>query len=324
MTSRKQVVPHSFIPPFGAHSDFRHYLMLCEISDWGNFVITWLTCSLLSLVFVIPTSGTLFYLYYWKPTYESWRYKSNPKFPKPEKIRDEVRMMFKGLGVASICPALTLFLMQHNLSKAYCGLGGHSYMYLLWTFFFAWLFSDFFEFIYHYLGHKITALWIIHKHHHVFANPSPFAVIADEYLDQFVRATPLVILPLLMPINMDVLFLQYALLFYGYGVYLHWGFECEFPDAHHPFINSSFQHYLHHAISVKNKPYHTGFFFKVWDNLFGSVYDGNCFCAKCEQKAGRRTKEQFDKIVKYDYSVLLSPSFWLTQSKETEKMTNEE
>jgi hypothetical protein len=40
------------------------------------------------------------------------------------------------------------------------------------------------------------------------------------------------------------------------------------------------QHYLHHAISVKNKPYHTGFFFKLWDQLFGSMYKGECFCVK--------------------------------------------
>jgi sterol desaturase/sphingolipid hydroxylase (fatty acid hydroxylase superfamily) len=40
--------------------------------------------------------------------------------------------------------------------------------------------SDFAEFIYHYAGHYFSAMWSIHKHHHVFYNPSPFAVIADE------------------------------------------------------------------------------------------------------------------------------------------------
>jgi len=293
--------------------------MLCEISLLGNFVTTWSITCVLSLIFVFPSSGLLFYLYYWKPTYESWRYKTNPKFPKPEKVRDEILTMLKGLFVANICPAFTLYLMQHNLSKGYCGLGNYSVTYLIGSFFFAWIFSDFFEFFYHYCGHKFSLLWNVHKHHHVFANPSPFAVIADEYLDQFARAAPLVILPLIMPINMDLLFLTYSIFFYGYGVYLHWGFELEYPDAHHPFINSSFQHYLHHAISVKNKPYHTGFFFKFWDRLFGSSYDGECFCVKCEQKAGKRTREAFDKVVKYDYSVLLSPSFWFPSSKEDMK-----
>jgi hypothetical protein len=32
-----------------------------------------------------------------------------------------------------------------------------------------------------------------HKFHHYFYNPSPFAVIADEYIDQFIRSTPMVV-----------------------------------------------------------------------------------------------------------------------------------
>eukprot|EP01037_Dinobryon_pediforme_P024406 gene24406-26193_t len=57
--------------------------------------------------------------------------------------------------------------------------------------------------------------WVLH--HHRFYNPSPFAVIADEYLDQFVRTWPMVILPAITPINMDLLFVIFATLFYGYG-----------------------------------------------------------------------------------------------------------
>ena len=48
-----------------------------------------------------------------------------------------------------------------------------------------------------------------------------------------------------------------------FGIYLHWGFESDLLPADHPIMNTSFQHYAHHAISINNKPYHTGFFFKV-------------------------------------------------------------
>lgn len=34
----------------------------------------------------------------------------------------------------------------------------------------------------------------VHKHHHVFYNPTPFAVIADEWMDQFIRSMPMIIL----------------------------------------------------------------------------------------------------------------------------------
>lgn len=91
------------------------------------------------------------------------------------------------------------------------------------------------------------------------------------------------------------------------------GFESRWDalSAHSKWVNTAFQHYLHHARSIFGKPYHTGFFFKVWDNMFGSVWKDECFCVRCEQAKGNRTREQYDKIEKPDYSVLLSPQFWL-------------
>ena len=47
-----------------------------------------------------------------------------------------------------------------------------------------WAGSDFYEFFYHRLGHVNFTFWQQHKHHHVFYNPSPFSVIADEWVDQ--------------------------------------------------------------------------------------------------------------------------------------------
>jgi lathosterol oxidase len=114
-------------------------------------------------------------------------------------------------------------------------------------------FTDLFEYTYHWLGHRFAALWSVHRHHHKFYNPSPFAVIADEYLDQFVRSTPLAFLPYIMPMNMDLLFGIFAIFFYGYGVYLHWGYESKYLSAHHPIFNTSYHHYMHHAISAKGR-----------------------------------------------------------------------
>ena len=94
----------------------------------------------------------------------------------------------------------------------------------------------------------------MHKHHHVFFNPSPFAVIADEYVDQFFRALPLLLFPMVAPLNMDVMFGTYGAFFYAYGVYLHWGYESTWLDAHNPIMNTAFQHYCHHAKAILNKP----------------------------------------------------------------------
>lgn len=184
--------------------------MLCEISSWFgyNFFYTWIALSLIALFFLITFSSAIFYQYYVKITFDKWQQKSNPKYPPAESVRTEIIMMLKGLLSATLCPALTLNLMGRDRLKGYCGVGEHGWPYLIFSFFFIWLATDFFEFFYHRMGHTIDACWNIHKSHHQFYNPTPFAVIADEYVDQFVRALPLVIIPALIPTNMDLLFFQ--------------------------------------------------------------------------------------------------------------------
>jgi lathosterol oxidase len=143
-------------------------------------------------------------------------------------------------------------------------------------------------------------------------------VIADDHVDQLIRSLPLLLIPMLMPINMDLLFLTYGAFFYGYGVYLHWGFELRWPDAHHAWINTSFQHYVHHARSTLHKPMHTGFFFKAWDRLAKSVYEAGpeaCLCARCSTARGERTRERRFKRSTSDYSPPRA-SFWLFGDKQ--------
>jgi len=289
--------------------------MLCEIGLASNFWITWATLTVIGFFMIVNMAAIIFYYFYQHPTYDRWRRKSNPKYPPAEMVRSEIVQMMKGMMTATLCPSLSLFLAQHGMSKAYCGTndGQYGWGYHLFSFLLIWISVDFFEFFYHRIGHITTFGWTQHKHHHLFYNPTPFAVIADEYLDQFVRASPLLIFPLFMPINIDLMFFQFGLFFYGYGLYLHWGHESDLIDAHNPVLNTAFQHYLHHAIASAGKPYHTGFFFKVWDQLFGSTFKGDCFCAKCEAAKGKRSKDKYAESLKEkpDYSVLLSPSFWL-------------
>jgi sterol desaturase/sphingolipid hydroxylase (fatty acid hydroxylase superfamily) len=215
--------------------------MLCELSAWLglgspgtgllSIVATWLSLSILGAVAIVLASATVFYYYYWPSniTFEKWQLKSNPKYPSAEKVRDECVQTLKGIFFATICPMLAIVLAGKQdgaessgllsplfgISKAYCGAPPASAVapenamaYTVATFFITWIASDFFEFFYHRLGHKYRAFWEVHKAHHVFFNPSPFAVIADEFVDQFVRSTPLLVYPLLFPVNIDMLFAQ--------------------------------------------------------------------------------------------------------------------
>lgn len=229
--------------------------MLCEIGTAYGFFALWGFFTVAGLISMIILSGSIFYPYYMKPTYEKWIYKSNPRFPSPLLVKKEIIQMCKGLIVATFCPAFTLFLSKWGYSNGYCGLQAPSEKTYSLTIqaIFIFFFTDFYEYVYHYIGHYYNYFWEVHRHHHKFYNPSPFAVIADEYLDQFVRTWPMVIIPAITPTNMDLLFAIYVTLFYGYGVYLHWGYESPLLSTHNPIFNTAYHHYMHHAISVKNR-----------------------------------------------------------------------
>jgi len=295
---------------------------LCGIARnyaMDSFFLNWLMVTVLSSLSIFLLSGPVFYKLYWptQVTYEKWVMKCNPKFPTPEKVRDEIVQSVKALWCAALCPALAFWLYAKGDAApvqfyGYCGTT-HEYgmWYNLATFVLFWLGSDFFEFAYHYIGHRFSCMWSWHRHHHVFFNPTPFAVIADEFADQFARSLPLLLFPLFMPTNLDSLYCVFAILFYGVGVYHHCGYELPWPNAHTGFFNTSYHHYLHHSISIKNKPYHCGFMFQVWDQLSGSIYHGKCFCVLCQQAEGKRSREEFEKLVVPDYGQLLKPSFWV-------------
>ncbi|CAF1130883.1 unnamed protein product [Adineta steineri] len=287
--------------------------MLCEISFYfgNNFFYTWFILSLITFIVLMIISSLIFYYYYVKITYSKWLKKTNPKYPSVENVRNEILLMLKGILSGTFCPSMTIYFMSKNQLKGYCGIDEYGWSYLLISFFLSWFLVDFFEFFYHRIGHTTNLFWNIHKSHHQFYNPSPFSVIAEDYIDQIIGSSPLLLIPIFVPINIDLLFFQFAIFFYGYGVYLHWGHELSYPDAHHSVLNTSFQHYLHHAISTKNRPYHTGFFFKIWDQLFESIYPiEKCFCVKCQYKQGKRTLEHFQNIEKPDYSLLLNYKYW--------------
>jgi len=296
--------------------------MLCELlpfTDPGllGLVQIWLAISSSAFLTIMLSSGAVFYWLYWPSnvTYEKWRYKSNPNFPSVEKVREEIVTMVKGLCCSAILPSLSIYLLNTPYTQGFCGWGGYSLSYHVFSLVVLWVGSDFYEFSYHRLGHVSFPFWKHHKHHHVFYNPSPFAVIADEWIDQFMRSLPVLAIPLLMPVNLDALFITYLFCFYFYGIYLHSGYEWESLSAHNRYINTSFQHYCHHAKSLMNKPYHCGFFVKLWDRMFDCMYpEDKCFCAECCRAKGERTPEAYEKVYIPDYSLLFDSRVWFGKS----------
>lgn len=227
--------------------------MLCEIGNTIGFLGLWVFFLFFASALILAFSGFAFYYYYMNPTYETWIYKINPRFPVPLLVKKELKYLLKGLVTVSICPTLTIFLSNIGVFQGYCGDNSKSYLPIWVQIFITVLFTDLYEYFYHSNSHSSSTFWKYHRYHHRFLNPTPFAVLADGYIDQFFRSCILLILPWLFPLNLDIMFIIFGLCFYGYGVYLHTGFELPFLSAHTLVLNTNYQHNKHHSKSNETR-----------------------------------------------------------------------
>jgi len=300
--------------------------LICTVADAASavpgvkgFFLVWAGYAAFTYMLLTGTSIAAFVYYYVYPTYDKWRFKSNPKYPSPQYVLGE--LILGGIFApprVTLFASIHLFLISNGTLRHHCDtpqtLGYRAISVLL-----VLLVADLYEWGWHYLGHLFDKLWVLHKHHHKYYNPTPFGTVADYPMDNFMRSLyPIVVYTvsyclLGMPIDIDMLYFGTAFVTMIWGMYLHTGHELACLPYDHPFFNTSYQHYVHHAVSVKNKPYHTGNFIKLWDRLAGSVYTGKQIIPAIEdQKLGNRSRETWEKEVKPnlpDYSVLLSPKW---------------
>ena len=160
--------------------------MICFVNDYltDNFFALWAIMALASIAsMMLIMSGPPFWFLYMRPTYTTWQHKTLAAYPKPEIVAKEIVQTCWGAVVSVTMPCFSVWLSLHGLNKGYCGFGTHGYAWEVGQFFIIWIASDFYEWFYHWCGHKFDELWKVHKFHHKFHNPTPFAVIADCAMD---------------------------------------------------------------------------------------------------------------------------------------------
>jgi len=301
--------------------------IICSVADGlsgfegitGWFVV-WMAYASFAMLLLTGVSMAMFVYYYGYPTYDKWRYKSNPKYPSPTYVLGEFFLGgVMGPFAVTFVSSIHLALIANGSLKSHCETP-LTWSYRLYSLAVVVVATDLYEWFWHYLGHYLDNLWVVHKHHHKYYNPTPFGTIADWPMDNFMRSLYPIVVNMVsftlvgLPADLDMCYFASGFINAIWGTYLHCGHELACIPYDHPFLNTSFQHYAHHAISVKNKPYHTGFLVKFWDNMVGSVYHGDQVIPAVEdQKRGNRSRERWEKEVQPtlpDYSVLFSPRFW--------------
>lgn len=124
--------------------------------------------------------------------------------------------------------------------------------------------------IHRFLHHKLIYKYI-HKDHHKWKIPTPFASHAFHPMDGFLQSCPYHIYPFLFPLH-KVLYLFLFVFVNVWTVSIHDG-DYRVPDTLKPFVNGSAHHTDHHLFYN----YNYGQFFTLWDRIGGSFRNPSSF-----------------------------------------------
>ena len=257
--------------------------------------------------------------FYLHATFDTWKLKFNKKYPTVADVTNEIVALSKCTLATIALLALSVQLALYGYSSLF-DLGKATWKQNIVNFAISFWVVDFYSYFYHFIGHKIPEAWAIHRFHHKFYNPTPFGVIADDCLDQVVRAMPLLFLPLTLDtLNWVVLSAVFTCDMY-YGILLHSGHEnvparkianfFERATGGTDLINTPLNHFLHHAISGGSTPKYCGFYITLWDKLFGS--EDKESLEKFMKGLETRTEAEFKTIELPQYGQLGNISHWVS------------
>ncbi len=200
----------------------------------------------------------------------AWRWKTQQKQTRPDQVKGEILDGTRAIAAAAGAIAIAFWCHYNGWSQLYASPTDHPLWVIPASIVGVFVVMEVFEWWFHWACHRNPLLWKIHKHHHRYANPTPFGVMADHPLDMFIKASPIIWIPFLFPI-WDVArvgtFVSLNLL---YGIYLHAGFDPPWmPSPHSRYLVTGWHHNEHHAGA---KDYNYGFFTGFLDIAFGTRF----------------------------------------------------
>ena len=213
------------------------------------------------------------------------RYKLHPNFLSNQE-RLEIACATRSFPFISLATTVMFILEVRGYSKLYLDGGTESTLdkngteatfpmigFLMegWTFIllsiFAFLmFTDCLIYWIHRGLHHRLVYKLLHKVHHKWKVPTPYASHALHPLDAFLQGLPYHLYPFLFPLHKVV----YLILFVAVNIWavsIHDG-DYRVPLILEPFINGSAHHTDHHVLYK----YNYGQFFTLWDRVGGSFH----------------------------------------------------
>lgn len=199
----------------------------------------------------------------------------HPQFLKNQVYR-EIKLTAQAMPIMSI-PTIFLFLLEiRGYSKLYDNIGEFpsGWIYLVGSIFSFLFFTDMLIYWIHRGMHHRLIYKRVHKPHHLWKIPSPFASHAFHPLDGFMQSLPYHIYPFIFPLHKAV-YLGLYLAVNIWTISIHDG-NFHVPQILKPFINGSAHHTDHHMFFECNY----GQYFTLWDRLGGTFKHPSSFEGK--------------------------------------------
>ena len=241
---------------------------------FGLFI--YFVCSSLSYLFVFD-----------KTTFK------HPKYLKNQ-IRLEMKQTMISMPIMSIftCPCFTAEVRGYgNLYDTSAEAPFYLYNYLQFPLFI--LFTDFCIYLIHRGLHHPRVYKTLHKPHHKWIIPTPFASHAFHPVDGFLQSVPYHLFPFIFPLQK----LAYVALFAFINIWTIFIHDGEYA-ANSPILNGAACHTMHHLYFN----YNYGQFTTLWDRLGGSYRQPNEELFRRETKMGKqeweRQAKEMEKVVK--------------------------
>ncbi|CUS12236.1 unnamed protein product [Tuber aestivum] len=258
----------------------RAYESLLRRGDWERqafslFLITWIFGIIIYFVF----SSLSYFLIFDKDTFK------HPKFLKNQ-IRQEMAQTMCSLPVMAVFTAPFFLAEVRGYSKLYADVELYGKWYLWFQFPLFLMFTDFWIYLIHRGLHHKSIYKTIHKPHHKWIMPTPFASHAFHPVDGFSQSIPYHVFPFIFPLHK----FAYIGLFIFINVWTIMIHDGEYV-ANSPIVNGAACHTMHHLYFN----YNYGQYTTLWDRLLGSYRKPNMELFYKETKMG---KDEWEKQVK--------------------------
>eukprot|EP00514_Thraustochytrium_sp_LLF1b_P008737 CAMPEP_0184555600 /NCGR_PEP_ID=MMETSP0199_2-20130426/37867_1 /TAXON_ID=1112570 /ORGANISM="Thraustochytrium sp., Strain LLF1b" /LENGTH=272 /DNA_ID=CAMNT_0026951967 /DNA_START=8 /DNA_END=826 /DNA_ORIENTATION=+ len=213
------------------------------------------------------TSAWVSYLFVWDHAL-----KVHPKY-LPNQIQREIMCSTKGIPFMILLQLPWVLGEVRGHSKLYDRLDEHTLSYTLFSLACYLMFNDCLIYFIHRALHHPLLYKRIHKEHHKWIIPTPFASHAMTPLDGVMQSLPYMWFPYLMPLNKWIHLTSFVAVNF-WTVFIH-SFVKDVPKWLEPILNGAAHHTDHHLYFQ----YNHGQYFTLWDRIGGtyrnpSTYEG--------------------------------------------------